>query len=225
MTKRHTKLPGFEVCIHTCQIGRCHGLRYNESVLWKREGHAAASHALRSSVHPNCGPFCPGFPFLDISRAKMPVKNLVRPPNPDEIKRHLLCYPEDAIELKDHDIHDNIIDFSMANLSINDVNTSDSSDGRREPPTTSQNRLGDYIQPNNSTSKDKCFEIVYVPDPTCNTTMSQAADSLSFIKTKITPEEFESIQHLDGSVFKTGRSTTVYMQEWVSIHIMYSQTF
>lgn len=219
----HTRLLGFEVCIHSCQPGRCSGFRYNKSVLWKREGHAASLHAQNRHLHLNCDSHCPGYAILGVRRSKINLSRLVRPPTTAEIQQHLLHYPEDAIKFdtdtKDEDAHsftsDMCIDNTHSQGSSNERDIQDISSTSSGQSLVDLNINMDNLIPDPKTD-DRCFKIVYVPDPTCVTTMTKAIDNLSFIKTKVTPQEFESIKHLEGSVFKTGKSTIVYMQEWVS---------
>lgn len=217
-------LSGFEVCVHSCQSGHCHGFRYKHSVLWKKEGHAAASHAQNRAVHLNCESNCPGYAILGVPRKQVTLNDLVRQPTTAEIQQHLLYYPEDAKELNINIKDDDVAHSSAWDMCIDNTHSQSSSTEHdvQDPSSTSSgqsvvdlNAEVDNIV-THSTTDDRCFKLVYIPDPTCRTTITKAIDNLSFIKTKVTPQEFESIKHLDGSVFKTGKLMTVYMEEWVS---------
>jgi len=64
------------------------------------------------------------------------------------------------------------------------------------------------------------FKIIFIPDPTLVIKLkSVATNDLAFIRAHIDEEEYNTIEHLTGSVHyisKTKGKYNVVMQEWVS---------
>ena len=212
----------FEVCIHTCEPERCHSARYTSSRLWVALGHAAASHAIKQSMHTRCHILCPGYAMLGISRRDVAYTSLVRPPTNLEIQQHLEHYPEDRHHFED----DGDIQM-MGDDSPLEVFTTSSFDSPILTPSSTKDSIMEdmdlgrdtiHLSGPNMNGKLRRFNIIYIPDPTRISTMAKAVDSLSFIRTSILKDEYESIKHLVGSVFKKGPSKSAFLQEWVSLY-------
>ncbi|KAG6369552.1 hypothetical protein JVT61DRAFT_14253 [Boletus reticuloceps] len=69
-------------------------------------------------------------------------------------------------------------------------------------------------------SESRKFEILYIPDPSRAMMKKEAALNLGWTNRDITPAHFESIKHLTGLVYKTGRTkdrVKVLVTEWLWI--------
>jgi hypothetical protein len=72
------------------------------------------------------------------------------------------------------------------------------------------------------------FHIIYVPDPTRALGYELSQNNLSWVKTTISPYEFNQVEHLIGSIHQVSyagrkddevRQLVVMMQEWVRTYM------
>jgi|GEM_PF-2721671 hypothetical protein len=229
-TRMRPTTTGFIICIHTCVQSGCPNASGN--ILWQKYGNSLRKHATNPNRHPFCNTTCPGYHALH----HFPGGRFLfsRESTNIDFQGLLQLDPMDVDEPQTMTPSTSPHPPSLDEIAEVDSSTRDSTPYTNMSSVADMDTdlriLDDRYRNQISVQNSPCFKIIYVPDPTRATTPALASADLAFIKTTITPHEYEQMKHLTGSIHLTGRSggsrdtekIGVYMQEWVRKIFFYS---